>query len=94
VVDGAPHETLLVLDGTTGQNALQQARKFQEMIDVTGVIVTKLDGTAKGGMVFSVFSDLNLPVHYVGLGEGENDLILFSPENFVDSLIEDSSSGN
>lgn len=94
VVEGAPHETLLVLDGTTGQNALQQARKFQEMIDVTGVIVTKLDGTAKGGMVFSVFSDLNLPVHYVGLGEGENDLILFSPENFVDSLIEDSSSGN
>jgi len=94
VVEGAPHETLLVLDGTTGQNALQQARKFQEMIDVTGVIVTKLDGTAKGGMVFSVFSDLNLPVHYVGLGEGENDLILFNPENFVDSLIEDSSSGN
>lgn len=89
VVPGAPHETLLVLDGTTGQNALQQARKFQEMIDVTGVIVTKLDGTAKGGMVFSVFNDLKLPVHYVGLGEGENDLVLFNPENFVDSLIED-----
>jgi fused signal recognition particle receptor len=87
VVPGAPHETLLVLDGTTGQNALVQARNFQEMIDVTGVIVTKLDGTAKGGMVFAVFNELNLPVHYVGLGEGVNDLILFNPENFVDSLL-------
>jgi fused signal recognition particle receptor len=87
VVEGAPHETLLVLDGTTGQNALVQARKFQEMIDVTGVIVTKLDGTAKGGMVFAVFNELNLPVHYVGLGEGVNDLVLFNPENFVDSLL-------
>lgn len=58
---------MLVLDGTTGQNALQQAQKFKEMIDVTGVIVSKLDSSAKGGMVFSVFNDLNLPVHYVGL---------------------------
>lgn len=89
VVPDAPHETLLVLDGTTGQNALQQAQKFREMVEVTGVIVTKLDGTAKGGMVFSVFNDLHLPVHYIGLGEGVNDLVLFSPENFVNSLFDE-----
>jgi len=89
VIPDAPHEVLLVLDGTTGQNALQQAQKFREMVDVTGVIVTKLDGTAKGGMVFSIFNDLKLPVHYVGLGEGINDLVLFSPEHFVNSLFDE-----
>lgn len=89
VVPGAPHEVLLVLDGTTGQNALQQAQKFKEMIDVTGVIVTKLDSSAKGGMVFSVFNDLHLPVHYIGLGEGINDLVLFNPEIFVKSLFDE-----
>lgn len=89
VVPDAPHEVLLVLDGTTGQNALQQAQKFKEMIDVTGVIVTKLDSSAKGGMIFSVFNDLNLPVHYVGLGEGLNDLVLFNPEIFVKSLFDE-----
>ncbi|GAB4340094.1 MAG: signal recognition particle-docking protein FtsY [Phototrophicales bacterium] len=89
VVPDAPHEVLLVLDGTTGQNALQQAKKFKEMIDVTGVIITKLDGTPKGGMVFSVFNDLNLPVHYIGLGEGINDLVLFNPEIFVKSLFDE-----
>jgi fused signal recognition particle receptor len=89
IVPGAPHEVMLVLDGTTGQNALQQAQKFKEMIDVTGVIVTKLDSSAKGGMVFSVFNDLNLPVHYVGLGEGVNDLVLFNPEIFVKSLFDE-----
>ncbi|TVR23375.1 MAG: signal recognition particle-docking protein FtsY [Anaerolineaceae bacterium] len=89
VVPGAPHEVLLVLDGTTGQNALQQAKKFKEMIDVTGVIVTKLDGTPKGGMVFSVFNDLQLPVHYVGLGEGMDDMVLFNPEIFVKSLFDE-----
>lgn len=89
VVPDAPHEVLLVLDGTTGQNALQQAQKFREMVEVTGVIVTKLDGTAKGGMVFSVFNDLHLPVHYIGLGEGVNDLVLFNPENFVNSLFDE-----
>jgi fused signal recognition particle receptor len=86
VVPDAPHEVLLVLDGTTGQNALQQAQKFREVVDVTGVIVTKLDSTAKGGMVFAIFNDLNLPVHYIGLGERINDLVLFSPEHFVNSL--------
>jgi len=86
VVPDAPHEVLLVLDGTTGQNAIEQAKKFQEAAGVTGVIVTKLDSTAKGGMVFSIFNDLNLPVHYTGLGEGIHDMVLFNPEFFVDSL--------
>lgn len=89
VVPDAPHEVLLVLDGTTGQNAIEQAKKFKEAAGVTGVIVTKLDSTAKGGMVFSIFNDLELPVHYVGLGEGIHDMVLFSPENFVDSLFSD-----
>jgi fused signal recognition particle receptor len=89
VVPDAPHEVLLVLDGTTGQNALQQAKKFQEMVDVTGVIVTKLDGTAKGGMVFAIFQELGLPVHYVGLGEGVYDLVQFTPEIFVKSLFDE-----
>lgn len=89
VVPDAPHEVLLVLDGTTGQNAIEQARRFQEAAGVTGVIVTKLDSTAKGGMVFSIFHDLQLPVHYLGLGEGVDDLVLFTPEFFVDSLFDD-----
>lgn len=88
-VHQAPHEVLLVLDGTTGQNALQQAKKFQEVVDVTGVIVTKLDGSAKGGMVFSIFNELKLPVHFVGLGEGLDDLTPFDPDKFVDSLFDE-----
>jgi fused signal recognition particle receptor len=89
VVPDAPHEVLLVLDGTTGQNALQQAQKFQEMVDVTGVIITKLDSTAKGGMVFAVFNDLGLPVHYVGLGERLGDLVFFDPMTFAKSLFDE-----
>lgn len=89
VVPDAPHEVWLVLDGTTGQNALQQAQKFQELVDVTGVIVTKLDGTAKGGMVFSIFNDLKLPVHYIGLGEGVTNMVFFDPDNFVNSLFDE-----
>lgn len=89
IVPDAPHEVLLVLDGTTGQNALQQAKKFQEMVDVSGVIVTKLDSTAKGGMVFAIFNELGLPVHYVGLGERLGDMVLFSPEIFVKSLFDE-----
>ncbi|MEL6270629.1 MAG: signal recognition particle-docking protein FtsY [Chloroflexota bacterium] len=88
-VHQAPHEILLVLDGTTGQNALQQAKKFQEVVDVTGVIVTKLDGSAKGGMVFSIFNELKLPVHFVGLGEGMDDLTRFDPDEFIDSLFDE-----
>lgn len=89
VVPGAPHEVLLVLDGTTGQNAIQQAQSFGEAAGVTGVVVTKLDSTAKGGMVFSIFNDLELPVHYLGLGESIDDLVLFTPEFFVESLFDD-----
>ena len=89
VVPDAPHEVLLVLDGTTGQNALQQATKFREMVNVTGVIVTKLDSTAKGGMVFAINHDLGLPIHYIGLGEKVTDLVLFQPDYFVDSLFEE-----
>jgi len=88
VVPDAPHETLLVLDGTTGQNALTQAKKFQEAIDVTGVIVTKLDSTAKGGMLFAIQQELGLPVHYIGIGESIHDLVFFNPAAFVDSLFE------
>jgi len=88
VVPDAPHETLLVLDGTTGQNALTQAKKFQEAIDVTGVIVTKLDSTAKGGMLFAIQRELGLPVHYIGIGESIHDLVFFNPAAFVDSLFE------
>ena len=89
VVPEAPHEVLLVLDGTTGQNAIEQAKSFGEASGVSGVIVTKLDSTAKGGMVFSIFNDLQLPVHYLGLGEGIDDLVLFTPEFFVESLFDD-----
>ena len=83
---GAPHETLLVLDGTTGQNALSQAKHFKDAVEVTGVVISKLDGTAKGGMVFSVAQELKLPVHYVGTGEKMEDFVEFYPEDYVDGL--------
>ncbi|NDJ84396.1 MAG: signal recognition particle-docking protein FtsY [Chloroflexi bacterium] len=89
VVPDAPHETLLVLDGTTGQNALNQAKKFQEFVDITGVIITKLDSTAKGGMLFAIQQELGLPVHYIGIGETIYDLVPFDPDRFVDGLFED-----
>ena len=85
---GAPHETILVLDGTTGQNAMAQARQFKEAVEVTGVIVTKLDGTAKGGMVFSVAHELDLPVRYVGTGEKLDDIEPFDAATYVDSLFD------
>lgn len=87
-VPGAPHETLLVLDGTTGQNALKQGVKFAEAAGVTGLIITKLDGTSKGGMIFSVMTELHVPVMFIGLGEGIDDLVYFNPENFVDGIFE------
>ena len=89
VIPDAPHEVLIVLDGTTGQNALSQAKGFSEAVQLTGAIVTKLDGTAKGGMVFAIQNELGLPIHYVGLGEKMDDLILFDPDAFVDSLFDD-----
>lgn len=85
---GAPHATYLVLDGTTGQNALVQARQFKAAVDVTGVIVTKLDGTARGGMVFSITHELGLPVAYIGTGEKIDDIEPFDAQAFVDSLFE------
>ena len=82
----APHEVLLVLDAATGQNALNQAREFCKSVPVTGLVLTKLDGTAKGGVIFSLVEQLQLPVKFVGLGEGIDDLTEFSPKNFVDAL--------
>lgn len=84
---GAPHETLLVLDATTGQNGLQQARIFKEALDVTGVVLTKMDGTARGGIAVAVAADLGLPIRYLALGERAEDLALFDPEEFIDALL-------
>jgi fused signal recognition particle receptor len=85
-LDGAPHETLLVLDATTGQNGLQQAALFREALDLTGVVLTKLDGTAKGGVVLAICDELRIPVRYVGLGERAEDLREFHPDEFVEAL--------
>ncbi|MDG1480183.1 MAG: signal recognition particle-docking protein FtsY [Myxococcota bacterium] len=87
VVPGAPHEVLIVLDATIGQNALSQARAFKEAVGVTGVVLTKLDGTAKGGVVVAVRDEIGVPVKLVGLGEGIDDLRDFDPDAFVDALI-------
>ena len=81
-------ETLLVLDGMTGQNAIEQARAFAETADVSGIIVTKLDGTAKGGSVFSVKEKLGIPVRFIGVGEGIDDLLVFDPDEFCEALFE------
>jgi fused signal recognition particle receptor len=86
IIAGAPHETLLVMDATTGQNGLQQARLFTEAAGVTGIVLTKLDGTAKGGVVVAICRELGLPVRYVGVGEKVGDLLRFDPKQFVDSL--------
>jgi len=83
----APHEILLVMDATTGQNALAQAREFKEALPLTGIVLTKLDGTAKGGVVIGVASALSLPVRFVGLGERAEDLREFSAEPFVEALL-------
>ena len=83
---GALKEVLLVLDATTGQNGLTQARQFAEAVDVTGVVLTKLDGTAKGGIVLAIEADLGIPVKLVGVGESPDDLVPFDPDDFVDAL--------
>ncbi len=85
-MEGAPHETLLVLDATTGQNALQQASMFREALDLTGIVLTKLDGTAKGGIVLAICDELRVPVRYVGLGERADDLREFHADEFVEAL--------
>jgi fused signal recognition particle receptor len=87
-IPGSPHEVLLVMDATTGQNGLQQARLFTESAGVTGIVLTKLDGTAKGGIVVAISRELGLPVRYVGVGEKQTDLLPFDARQFVDSLFE------
>jgi fused signal recognition particle receptor len=87
--DGAPHEVLLVLDATVGQNGVQQAREFTSVAGVTGVVLTKLDGTAKGGVAVAIAHDLKLPIKYVGIGEGIDDLIPFSSQDYVDALFQE-----
>lgn len=84
----APQEVLLILDGTTGQNALRQAQEFHQALGVTGIIITKLDGTAKGGIVFAIAQKMQLPIYYIGVGEKIDDLLPFNPEQFVASLFE------
>jgi fused signal recognition particle receptor len=88
LIPGAPHQVLLVMDATTGQNGLQQARQFTQSAGVTGIVLTKLDGTAKGGIAVAIARELNLPVRFVGVGEQMTDLLEFSPTEFVDSLLE------
>jgi fused signal recognition particle receptor len=88
IIPGAPHETLLVMDATTGQNGLQQARLFTEAAGVTGIVLTKLDGTAKGGVVVAISRELNLPVRYVGVGEKVGDLLPFDAQAFVNGLFD------
>ncbi|MBW8367167.1 MAG: signal recognition particle-docking protein FtsY [Arenimonas sp.] len=83
----APHEVLLVIDGTTGQNALNQLRQFHAAVQVTGLVVTKLDGTAKGGVVFALAREFGIPIRFIGLGEKTEDLRVFDPEGFVDALL-------
>ena len=89
LVPDAPHETLLVIDATTGQNGISQAKSFKEITDITGVVLTKLDGTAKGGIVLAIKENVGLPVKYVGLGEGMNDLEKFDIEKYIYGLFKD-----
>jgi fused signal recognition particle receptor len=88
-VPGAPHEVLLVLDATVGQNALVQAREFMDVAGVNGIVLAKLDGTAKGGIAVGIAHDLKLPIRYVGVGEGIDDLVPFSANEFVEGLFEE-----
>jgi fused signal recognition particle receptor len=87
LIPGAPHEVLLVMDATTGQNGLQQARQFTHVAGVTGIVLTKLDGTAKGGIAVAIAQELNLPVLFAGVGEQMEDLLAFAPDEFVNSLL-------
>jgi fused signal recognition particle receptor len=87
-VEGAPHETLLVIDAVTGQNGLEQARQFLKVAGVTGIVLTKLDGTAKGGIAVAIAKELNLPIRYAGIGEKVDDLVVFDPEQYVNGLFE------
>ena len=88
-INGAPHETLLVIDATTGQNGIMQAKAFKEITNITGIVLTKLDGTAKGGIVLAIKEEVNIPVKFVGLGEKMTDLITFDIENYIYGLFKD-----
>jgi fused signal recognition particle receptor len=87
-MEEAPHRKILILDGTQGNSAINQAKAFKEMIDIDGIIITKLDGTAKGGALFSIADELKLPIYYVGVGERAEDLIPFDPKAFVDTILD------
>ena len=87
IIEGAPHSVLLVIDATTGQNAMIQAREFVRSAGVTGIVMTKMDGTAKGGSVISILDDLKLPIKFIGIGEEAKDLLDFSPQEFVSALL-------
>ena len=89
IIPDAPHETLLVIDGTTGQNGIMQAQAFKEITNITGIVLTKLDGTAKGGIVLAIKEEVNIPVKFVGLGEKMTDLIPFDIENYIYGLFKD-----
>ena len=89
LIEGAPHETLLVIDATTGQNGISQAKSFKEITNITGIVLTKLDGTAKGGIVLAIKENVNIPVKFVGLGERKEDMIPFDIENYIYGLFKD-----
>ena len=89
IIDGGPHETLLVVDATTGQNGISQANSFKEITNITGIILTKLDGTAKGGIVLAIKESVGIPVKYIGLGEGKEDLQVFDIEKYIYGLFKD-----
>jgi fused signal recognition particle receptor len=93
-IEDAPHETLLVIDATTGQNGISQAKGFKEITDVTGIVLTKLDGTAKGGIVLAIKEEIGLPVKYIGLGEGKDDLKNFDIEKYIYGLFNDMEDNN
>jgi fused signal recognition particle receptor len=93
VLDGAPHETLLVLDSTNGQNAIAQAREFSAAVGVTGIVLTKLDGTARGGVILGIADELDVPVKLIGIGEAVEDLRDFEPASFVQALFSSESDG-
>ena len=88
-VPGSPHETLLVLDATTGQNAIEQAKIFHAFTPLSGIILAKLDGSAKGGIVIPIYQQLGIPVRWIGVGESIDDLLPFDPESYVKALFED-----
>jgi fused signal recognition particle receptor len=88
VIDNAPHETLLVLDASIGQNSLSQAKLFNEALGIDGLVMTKLDGSAKGGVLFNIIRELKVPVRFIGIGEKVDDLQVFDPRAFVDALFD------